>query len=575
MSEAASLASGAVFGRYVLVETIGRGAMGEVWMAIDPDLDRKVALKLLRADRIARAEDRARLDAEARAMARLTHPNVVTIHDVGSLGDRLFIAMEFVAGQPLDRWIAAGPRSCEEVLAIMRQAAAGLAAAHDVGLVHRDFKPANVMIGEDGRVRVLDFGLARPEGSVAELDDGRAVARAIAVDRSEAGASRKIQGSPAYMSPEQHRGAAVDARSDLFSFCVTLFEALYGVRPFRGANRLTVALAIIEGRISEPPADARARVPDWIHAIVLRGLAGEPNQRFPDMESLLAALERSPEQRRRRRLQIVGTIAGVAASLGLALVLAPERPQDPCEAAGDAIDQVWSADARVRLRSQVDAVASARPLAGQRLVEGLDRHAAVWAEASEQLCRDRRAQRLTERLQATREACLAERREAVRTLVRLADDHADPALLEGLAARPFAAVRALGDPSDCVDRAAPSGDRPLPSEDQRAARIELQLALALVDEPGSPSSEAPDDPELELLLGRVAARRGDRAAAEARLHRVAAAALLDEPQRAGAAWMALVELELATLEGPTAPTDRRERTAALDRAAQLLDYADA
>ncbi|MFO7561992.1 MAG: serine/threonine-protein kinase [Enhygromyxa sp.] len=566
-----------MFGRYVLVERIGRGAMGEVWMAIDPDLDRKLALKLLRADRLARPEDRARLDAEARAMARLSHPNVVTIHDVGSLGDQLFIAMEFVAGEALDQFIARGPHPWEEVLAIMRQAGAGLAAAHDVGLVHRDFKPANVIVGEDGRVRVLDFGLARPESSVAERD-GEVVARSIAVDRSELGASRKIQGSPAYMAPEQHRGVGVDARSDLFSFCVTLFEALYGVRPFRGGNRMAVALAIIEGRISEPPADARARVPDWVHAIVVRGLASEPAQRFADMQALLAALERSPEQRRRRRRQIGGTLGGAAAVLGLALWLRPEPPRDPCEAAGDAIAQVWDAEARTRLRGQVDAVAGARPLAGQRLVEGLDRYAAVWAAASEQLCRDHRAQRLTERLQATREACLAERREALQVLVGLGDT----ALLEGLAARPFAAVRALGDPSDCVDRAAPSEEHPAPSEEQRAARAELELALALTEGPARSSEAltkledtAEGDPVRALLLGRVAARQGDRAGAEARLHEAAAATIHGEPELAVRAWIALAELELTTLEGPDAPSDARRRAASIDRAAQLIDYADA
>jgi hypothetical protein len=568
MSEAvAPLASGAVFGRYVLVEMIGRGAMGEVWAAIDPDLDRKIALKLLRTDRSARPEDRERLAAEARAMARLTHPNVVTIHDVGELGEQLFIAMEFVAGDTLDRWLDEASRSCEEVLAIMRQAAAGLAAAHAVGLVHRDFKPANVMIGKDGRVRVLDFGLARPEGSVTETEG----------DAGESRAARRIQGTPAYMSPEQHRGVPVDARSDLFSFCVTLFEALYGARPFRGDNRLTVALATIEGRVSEPPADARARVPDWIHAIIMRGLAGDPEQRFPDMGALLAALERSPEQIRRRRLQIAAATGGVAATAGLLVLLWPEPAEDPCDAAGDAMAEVWNADARSRLLAGIDEVADAPPLAGQRLLEGLDRHARAWASASAQLCRDGRARRLTERLQATREACLAEQREAVQALVRLADEH--PGLREGLAARPFAGVRALGEPSDCVGRPAPLDDRPLPSEAERVARIELRLALALVEGGELPNDalaqggdEVDGDPELSLLAGRVAAKRGDRSTAQARLHAAAAAATSRDPELTALAWLALAELELAGAETSTVVG---ERTAMLDRAAQLIEYTDA
>lgn len=571
MSEGAStLAPGAVFGRYVLVEAIGRGAMGEVWGAIDPDLDRKIALKLLRSDRTVRPEDRARLAAEARAMARLTHPNVVAIHDVGELGDQLFIAMEFVAGETLDHFIARGPHAYEEVLTIMRQAAAGLAAAHSVGLVHRDFKPANVMIGEDGRVRVLDFGLARPDSSVAD-DEGEQP------DRKH----RRIHGSPAYMAPEQHRGLPVDARSDLFSFCVSLFEALYGVRPFRGNNRLTVALAIIEGRVVDPPADALARVPEWIRGIVLRGLARDPAQRFQSMDALLAALERSPERMRQRRLRIGGMCLGIVGMVGLGYVVLPEPARDPCEDAGAAIEQEWDAEVRTRVRADVDALAS-RPLAGRRLVEGIDAHARDWGEASVQLCRDRRARRLTERLQSTREACLAEHREALRVLVRMVGDEGQPGLLRGVAERPFAAVRALGDPSECVDRPAPVDDRPLPSEVHIADRLALRLALAVSDGPALPtdllahtSTEVDGDPELALLLGRLAALQGDREQAEARLHAAAAAATSSAPELAGLAWLALIELELALLEDDDAPTDISTRTAALDRTAQLIDYADA
>ncbi|HVH98768.1 MAG TPA: protein kinase, partial [Enhygromyxa sp.] len=415
-------------------------------------------------------------------------------------------------------------------------------------------------------IKLLDFGIAK--------------SRETTIDGSLTNTS-KAMGSPAYMSPEQHRGAPVDARSDLFSFCVSLFEALYGVRPFRGNNRLTVALAIVESRIVELPADARARVPEWIHAIVLRGLAGDPAQRFPDMDALLAALERSPEQLRQRRVRIAGAVVGVAAVVGLAVALWPEPAPDACDDAGDAITQDWNVEASTRLQTRLDAVEGAPRLAGQRVVEGLDQHAQRWAEASAQLCRDRRAQRLTERLQSMREACLVEQREAVRALVRLADDGGDPAWLRGLALRPFAAVRALGDPSECIDRAAPADDRAVPDEAQSAARIELQLALALLDEPVASEllarvgSEADGDPELALLLGRAAAKRGDRAEAEARLHAAAAEATSSEPSLAGLAWLALIELELATLEGVEAPTDVRERTATHSRAAQLIDYADA
>ncbi len=576
--DASSLASGAVFGRYVLVERIGRGAMGEVWVAIDPDLDRKIALKLLRADRIARAQDRERIDAEVRLMARVTHPNVVTIHDLGIVDDQLFMAMEFVDGETLERWVARGPHPWQEVLAIMRQAAAGLVAAHGLGLVHRDFKPANVMIGREGRVRVLDFGLARPEGSVAGLD-GETTARS-ATPETDDGGGKGLLGSPAYMSPEQHRGAHVDSRSDLFSFCVSLFEALYGVRPFHGNSRLAVAAAIVRGRVVELSADARARVPDWIHAIVMRGLASDPNQRFADMDELLAALERSPEQRRRRIIGIAATLVGVLGVVGVAMALRSEPAPDLCAGAGDVIAETWDADVGASLREQIDQQASARPLAGQRLVEGVDRHAAAWREASVQLCRDARARRLTERLQATREACLARQRASVGALQRLAD--ANPEFVAGLAANPFAGVRALGDPSRCVDQAAPSDDARGLSEGLRTARIELELASAVLDGSQLPAeliaevgSESGDDPELELLLARVALARGDRPDAEARFHAVAAATVGRVPQLAAEAWLALVELELRSLEDDDAPLDPRERATELDRVGQLLDYADA
>jgi eukaryotic-like serine/threonine-protein kinase len=522
-----TMTAGAVFGRYVLVEPIGRGAMGEVWAAIDPDLDRKIALKLLRRDRSDRPRDRARLDAEARAMARLTHPNVVTIHDVGRLGEQVFIAMEFVAGESLDHWIARGPHPWEEVLAIMRQAGAGLAAAHDVGLVHRDFKPANVMIGDDARVRVLDFGLARPEAGVERVDTG---ASDDGGDRSPA-KRLLIQGSPAYMSPEQQRGAAVDARGDLFSFCVVLFEALHGVRPFQGGNRFALALAIVEGRMIELSEEQRARAPEWVRAIVVRGLAVDAQRRWSDMHALLAALERSPERVRRRRLAMVGAIAGVAGLITGTLLL-PGPAEDPCAAAVRAPIDEWDADARLRLRHRIEAVTAEGSLAGQRVVEGIDRQLAAAAKAGEQLCRDRRAQRSTERLHATRSACLDDHRAAVQALVKLARDDGDPAVLEGLANRPFAAVRALGDPARCVDRPAPLDDRPMLSEAARSARAELALLLELLAAEPAPERLAraladadPDhDLELALLLGRLAAKRGERAEAEAHLQQVAARA---------------------------------------------------
>src|SRR3954469_19947733 len=204
---------------------LGRGGMGVVLSAYDPLLDRRVALKLLRPGAfpgVSEQEGRARLQREAQAMARLAHPNVVAVHDVGTVGEQLFIAMEYVDGQTLTAWRSSAERDWRAIVLMYLGAGSGLQAAHAAGMVHRDFKPDNVLIGSDGRPRVGDFGLV----SVTRASEGAAT--------TEAGTTRHgaIMGTPGYMSPEQVRGEPSDAQSDQFSFCVALYEALYGQRPF-------------------------------------------------------------------------------------------------------------------------------------------------------------------------------------------------------------------------------------------------------------------------------------------------------------------------------------------------------
>src|SRR3954468_8020130 len=210
-----SLPTGTAIGRYTVLERIGAGGMGVVYAVLDPELDRKVAVKLLRAGEGSasrRAELEYRLVGEARAMAQLAHPNVVTVFEIGRFGDQLFLAMEFVEGHTLRDWLAEKPRSWREIVEVFAAAGEGLATVHAAGLVHRDFKPTNVLVGRDGRPRVTDFGLVQ--------------------DGSPGTARGAIAGTPYYMSPEQFRGEPADARSDQFSFCVALFAALHGVRPF-------------------------------------------------------------------------------------------------------------------------------------------------------------------------------------------------------------------------------------------------------------------------------------------------------------------------------------------------------
>ncbi len=279
---------------------VGRGGLGEVYAAYDPELDRRVALKVL-----VHADDRlglARLRREAMAMARLSHPNVARVFDVGSVDSRLFIAMEFIRGQTLRAWLAETPRTWREVREVFLAAGHGLAAAHREGIIHRDFKPDNVLIDEEGHARVVDFGLAIPaEDSVRTTDRDELV---VTDDPSD------TTGTPAYMAPEQHLGCPPDARADQFSFCVALFEALYGRRPFLGRTWQTLSPQVLRGGLET--LSAARRVPAHLRRVVLRGLSSVPGRRYPDMDLLLAELAHEPAASRTPRYLLLG-----AAALGL------------------------------------------------------------------------------------------------------------------------------------------------------------------------------------------------------------------------------------------------------------------
>jgi hypothetical protein len=310
------LGEGATVGRYRVKAMLGAGGMGVVYRAADPQLGRDLALKLLRYDRAGDEEER-RLAREGQALAKVSHPNVITVHDVGTHDGRVFVAMELVEGGNLRTWLAAQARPLPDVLAVLAAAGRGLAAAHAAGLVHRDFKPDNVLVGTDGRVRVTDFGLARPERAQGPITSGEISLRGLGPEGSidavltRAGA---LVGSPAYMAPEQLAGGHVDARSDQFGFCVTLYEALYGMRPFAGTNIFELEENVMAGKVVAAPAGSR--VPSALRAIVLRGLAVKPGDRFPSMDHLLAALGRS----RARGLRLVAAAAAalaIAAGVGL------------------------------------------------------------------------------------------------------------------------------------------------------------------------------------------------------------------------------------------------------------------
>ncbi|HGG57856.1 MAG TPA: serine/threonine protein kinase, partial [Nannocystis exedens] len=280
-------------GRFVILGRLGSGGMGVVYGAYDPHLDRKVALKLLRSDagQGGQRESQARLDElllEARAMARLSHVNVLTVFDVGEVDGRVYIAMEYVEAPTLRAWLAEEP-PVQAIFEVMLQAAEGLAAAHRAGLVHRDFKPENVLVPPEGPVRVMDFGLARSvdRSTREDLDDECFGLRSVPVTRRA--------GTLQYMAPEQLSGGPIDARADQWAFCATLFEALY--------RRPAFPLDADGGRAEElvlPPPLPAAFLPDRVLKVLEQGLSADPEDRFSSMQQLIAAL--SPRRRSRRKL---------------------------------------------------------------------------------------------------------------------------------------------------------------------------------------------------------------------------------------------------------------------------------
>jgi WD40 repeat protein/predicted Ser/Thr protein kinase len=298
-------------GRFTIVRELGAGGMGVVYVAYDEQLDRRVAVKLLR-----RAETdtqgKARLAREAQAMARLSHPNVVTVHEVGTHQDQVFVAMEFIDGADLRKWLAQQGRGWREIVEAFRQAGEGLAAAHAAGIVHRDFKPDNVLVGNDGRVRVADFGLAHALDET--LDDEQREPTTSSSNQFGLGQSLTrtgaLMGTPAYMAPEQYAGKRTDARTDQFAFCVALWEGLYRRRPFSGVNLVALSTAIIDGRIDEPPDELD--VPAWLRAALLRGLSPKPDERWPSMRALLDVLGNDPQVRRRRRVRLAAIVGAAA-----------------------------------------------------------------------------------------------------------------------------------------------------------------------------------------------------------------------------------------------------------------------
>src|SRR5262249_45088222 len=362
---------GARGGACEILALAGAGGMGEVYRARDTRLERDVALKVLRPGLDA-GTARDRLLREAQAMARLAHPNVVTVYEVGAASDLVYVAMEFVEGQTLRGWLAAARRRRREVPEAYLRAGHGLAAVHRAGLVHRDFKPDNVLIGRDGRVRVTDFGLA----GISEARDGDDVELGVA--DTVAGAV----GTPAYMAPEQLRFLTIDARADQFAFCVALWEALCGVRPFAGDSLAELRDNVLAGRLQATPPGRR--VPRWLRAVLRRGLAADPERRFPSVDALLARVERALAWRRRGAL---AAARGVPAA-GVGVRARGRGVSGPlCAGAASHLEGVWDAASHAAVERAF--LASGRPYAADtlaRVAARLDGYVAAWTAMRTEAC---------------------------------------------------------------------------------------------------------------------------------------------------------------------------------------------
>jgi len=350
-------------GRYLVLSSIGAGGMGVVFAAYDPQLDRKVALKLLRANLGANAKEaRTRLKREAQAIAQLNHPNVVGVYDVGTTDDGdVYIAMEFVEGDTLTTWLKRWPRTWREILDVFHQAARGLMAAHSVGLLHRDFKPDNVLVGADGRVRVTDFGLARS----LFLDDS---ARGAATTQNALGprapqqtpaagsplqvdltATGTVLGTPRYMPPEQLTGPSIDARADQFSFCVALYESLYGTHPLPGAT----SVSMLEHDEKALPPPEGVKVPSAIARAVMRGLEKERSKRFPTMAALMHELTPRPQRSPVRFIALAAVGALLVTVATAAVMRQPSKtlPPEPLDnnAVKVLIDEINRKDQQIKI----------------------------------------------------------------------------------------------------------------------------------------------------------------------------------------------------------------------------------
>ncbi|HYO69793.1 MAG TPA: serine/threonine-protein kinase, partial [Archangium sp.] len=459
------LPRGTSVGRYLVLERLGSGGMGEVYAAFDPQLNRRVAIKLLLpgGEGLDAGEARMRLMREAQAMARLSHPNVLPVYDIGEHGDRVFIALELVEGHTLRQWLEEQPRGWREVVESLTLAGRGLAAAHAAGLVHRDFKPDNVLVGRDGRVLVFDFGLAceqgtGPPGAPAPVDladilraelptssERSSLYGPLTLAPRETPVTRHglIMGTPGYMAPEQYRQEAVTARADQFSFCATLYYALYREHAFAGSGAAALARATLEGHLRPSPRDAG--VPGWVRRVVLKGLSRQPQERYVSMQALLDALHDDPRTRSRRQAFVAVAGAFLVAVVAGAVGEWHQR-QGQCQGVATRLEGVWDAPRQDAIRQAF--LTTGAPYAADTwngVKESLDAYASQWVKGQRGACEATKLSgEASEEVLAARTTCLERRRSELKALTGVLAE-ADGRVVE----RAVEAVRGLSELSPC------------------------------------------------------------------------------------------------------------------------------
>jgi eukaryotic-like serine/threonine-protein kinase len=468
-------------GRYTVLDLIGQGGMGVVLAAYDSRLDRRVALKLLRAHTDSSADSAAekrRLLREAQSMARLNHPHVVAVYDSGQLEDgSVFLAMEYVKGQTLRQWRRERPRSWREVLQAYVQAGRGLAAAHAAGLIHRDFKPDNVLMGRDGEVKVTDFGLARAEGAEDSMSmsvSGIPLQRLLGKLDSPLTLPGTVMGTPAYMAPELLQGMQADARSDLYAFCVSLHEALYEQLPFPTSSMAELTQAQAQGRVTPPPAPSE--VPAGVARTVLRGLQAERLKRPASMAELLAALDDGPDVRRKMRVRAAVLTCSMLILGGTAAWGWFHQQGPRCNGIENRLAGVW--DGAVREGVTKAFVDTGLPYArdtAARVSAALTAYSGRWVELSKQVCEATREQGTQPRsLLVLQEYCLERRRSQLQALTDLLSRGPD----KDLVGRATQAAQSLLPLEYCTDTKALTAAVPPPEDPTLRARAEeLQLRV--------------------------------------------------------------------------------------------------